>query len=45
MPHCRPARTDSINLSEVAGALHSSKGITLNLYKPFRLTKAAFALS
>ena len=41
----RPASTRSMRRSNVAGALHSPKGITVNCHKPPPVVKAVFSLS
>ena len=40
-----PTSTSSINLSKVAGALHSPKGMTTNCHNPLPVVKAVFSLS
>ena len=41
----RPARTRSVNLSNVAGALHKLKGMTVNCHSPFPIENAVFSLA
>lgn len=43
--HGKPYRTDSMSLSNVAGALHKPKGITVNCHKPSPVEKAVFSLA
>ena len=42
---CRPARTESINRWNVAGALHNPNGITLNSKSPSGIQNAVFSRS
>ncbi len=44
MSHGNPLNTASINLSNVAGALHSPNGMTVNCHSPCPNEKAVFSL-
>jgi hypothetical protein len=43
--YVRPRNTVSISLSEVAGALQSPKGMTVNFHNPWPIEKSVFSLS